>query len=150
MMKLLNLGKVCGLFLFALFFSFPVLAETKQATVYTKFSDQDIVDILKTQYDNIKIRKKGEIQIIEGGIGFAIKNRGEGGLEFIALASDPDKYSLSDLNKWHGEKRFLRAYFYEDNDIILQADLDVEGITREYLLRYVGTFIAGVWQFQQQ
>lgn len=79
---------------FYLLCSFPVLAETKQATVYTKFSDQDIVDILKTQYDNIKIRKKGEIQIIEGGIGFAIKNRAEGGLEFIALASDPDKYFI--------------------------------------------------------
>lgn len=57
MMKLLNLGKVCGLFLFALVFSFPVLAETKQATVYIQFSDQDIVDILKTKYDNIKIRR---------------------------------------------------------------------------------------------
>lgn len=98
----------------------------------------------------IILKLEGEIQIIEGGIGFAIKNRGEGGLEFIALVSDPDKYSLSDLNKWHREKRFLSAYFYEDNDIILQADLDVEGITREYLLRYTGTFIAGVWIFQQQ
>lgn len=77
MMRLLNLGKVYGLFLFALFFSFSTLAATtKQATVYTQFSDQDIVNILKTQYDNVKIAEKGIILITADEIKYLINNLG--------------------------------------------------------------------------
>lgn len=67
MMKLLNLSKVYGLFLFTLLFSFSALARTtKQAIVYTKLSDQYIVDILKTEYDNVEIIEEGTIRISTG------------------------------------------------------------------------------------
>lgn len=150
-MKLLNLSKVCGLFLFALFFSFPVLAETKQATVYTKFSDQDIVDILKIQYDNVKIVEKEIILITAGETKYIIINMGEYGLQFRVFFSDETKFSLSDLNKWNREKRFIKAYFDENNNVALQADLDIDGgITRESVLKSVRTFMFSVWQFQKQ
>lgn len=152
MMRLLNLGKVYGLFLFALFFSFSTLAATtKQATVYTQFSDQDIVNILKTQYDNVKIAEKGIILITADEIKCLINNLGEYGFQFKVLFSDATKFSLSDLNKWNREKRFMRAYFDENNALALQADLDIGGgITRESVLKSVRTFMFSVWMFQQQ
>lgn len=152
MMKRLNLSKVCGLFLFTLLFSFSALASTtKQATVYTQFSDQDIVDILKTQYNNVKILEKEIILITAGETKYLIINMGEYGLQFRVFFSDATKFSLSDLNKWNREKRFIKAYFDENNAVALQADLDVDaGITRESVLKSVRTFMFSVWQFQKQ
>lgn len=110
-------------------------AETKMVKVYTKFSDQQLIDIAKKKYATVELIEKGEIKITnETGIKLLIFNqRDSGSLAFKMYFNDD--ISLKSINKWNATKRFLTAYIDKDGDLVLQDDLDVqEGISEAYLL----------------
>lgn len=121
-----------------------VYAETKTATVYTKFSDQEIINIAKEYYPKVEVEllEKGLICLtLDKGINIFIDNTREGeSLSFFSYRTEED-VTLTKINQWNQEKRFLKLYKDKDGNLFLQADLYVEaGITKEYL----GTFIKTV------
>ncbi|MDO9750552.1 YbjN domain-containing protein [Glaesserella parasuis] len=123
--------------------STPAYAETKMVKVYTNFSDQQLIDIVKKKYPTVKLIEKGEIRITsEMGIKLLILNRDDGSLTFKMYFDDD--ISLKSINKWNATKRFLTAYIVEDHGLVLQDDLDVEeGISEAYLLDTLSrTFVA--------
>lgn len=116
-MRLFNQVKILCISLLSVVFSSSVLANTKQATVYIKFSDQEIVKTIKAKYPHTEILRKGLIRISSNGINYVIDNtRNNGSLSFLISFSNKST-SLSDLNKWNRERRFISAYLDEDNDI---------------------------------
>lgn len=147
-MKLFNQVKILFIWLLGVVFSSSVLAETKQARVYTKFSDQEMVNILKAKYPETSIIEQGKIRVIANGTKHIIYNiRDNGSLTFRVYFSDTSM-SLSDVNKWNRDHRFMMVYLDEDNYTILQSDLDTEkGISKEYLLDFVERFAIGTMLF---
>lgn len=145
-MKRLHFIKTHFLLFISLLFSSAVFAETRQATVHTKFSDQEIVDILKRKYgeDNVTILEKGKIKLVANEFKHIIYNsNNNSSLSFRIYFSDPT--TLADVNKWNQEKRFLTAYLDADGILVLQSDLDVEtGVTEAYLLDFIKRFVLGV------
>ncbi|MWQ15478.1 hypothetical protein GHJ01_10985 [Glaesserella parasuis] len=123
--------------------STPAYAETKMVKVYTKFSDQQLIDIVKKKYPTVKLIEKGKIRITsEMGIKLLILNRDDGSLTFKMYFDDD--ISLKSINKWNATKRFLTAYIDKDGALVLQDDLHVrEGISEAYLLDTLSrTFVA--------
>ncbi|MWQ33145.1 hypothetical protein GFL08_07495 [Glaesserella parasuis] len=123
--------------------STPAYAETKMVKVYTNFSDQQLIDIVKKKYPTVKLIEKGEIRITsEMGIKLLILNRDDGSLTFKMYFDDD--ISLKSINKWNATKRFLTAYIDKDGALVLQDDLHVrEGISEAYLLDTLSrTFVA--------
>lgn len=128
-------------------------AETKMVEVYTKFSDQQLIDIAKKKYPTVKLVKKGIIRISsDSGLKLIIYNdRDDGSLSFNVYFLDVDDASLKILNKWNTTKRFLTAFINEDGDLILQYDLAVkEGISEAYLLDTLATFFMGAYVFMSE
>lgn len=120
-------------------FSTQAYAESKTATVYTKFTDQELVDILKKQYINVEIVKKGRILItFDNGGKLLIENtRQNGSLQFSVFYSDKDSDQVTQrqLNNWNRDYRFFKAYFTSEGSLIIDYDLETEGgISKEYLL----------------
>lgn len=120
-------------------------AETKMVEVYTKFSDQQLIDIVKKKHPTVELIEKGKIRITsDSGIKLVIYNgRDDGSLAF-RMYFDGDNTSLKSINKWNATKRFLTAYIDKDGDLVLQDDLHVrEGISEAYLLDTLSrTFVA--------
>lgn len=114
-------------------------AETKMMRVYTKFSDKEIVDLLKENF-NVTIRDKGAIVVKDKGRNFTMlidNKRDSGSLSFSFIFDKVPSYKV--LNEWNMDKRFLRA-FDLDGYLVLQNDLDVEyGISEEYLVKHVSS-----------
>lgn len=114
-------------------------AETKMMRVYTKFSDKEIVDLLKENF-NVTIPEKGVIKVKNEGMGVTMlidNKRDNGSLSFYFIFNKGTSYKA--LNAWNSDKRFLRAYDI-DGTLILQNDLDVEyGVAKEYLVKHVSS-----------
>lgn len=90
--------------------------------------------------------EKGIILVERMKVKMSIDNsRDNGSLSFwVLFATD---ISLNKLNKWNANKRFLRAY-RDNNEVILESDLDVEGgISEDYLLNHLQILFWGAWIF---
>lgn len=127
-------------------------AETKMVEVYTKFSDQQLIDIVKKKYPTVELIEKGKIRITsDSGIKLVIYNgRDDGSLAF-RMYFDGDNTSLKSINKWNATKRFLVAYIDKDGDLVLQDDLDVEeGISEAYLLDTLTRIFVGAYMFASE
>lgn len=127
-------------------------AETKMVEVYTKFSDQQLIDIVKKKYPTVELIEKGKIRITsDSGIKLVIYNgRDDGSLAF-RMYFDSDNTSLKSINKWNATKRFLVAYIDKDGDLVLQDDLDVEeGISEAYLLDTLTRIFVGAYMFASE
>ncbi len=127
-------------------------AETKMVEVYTKFSDQQLIDIVKKKYPTVELIEKGKIRITsDSGIKLVIYNgRDDGSLAF-RMYFDGDNTSLKSINKWNATKRFLTAYIDKDGDLVLQDDLDVEeGISEAYLLDTLTRIFVGAYMFASE
>lgn len=127
-------------------------AETKMVEVYTKFSDQQLIDIVKKKYSTVKLIEKGKIRITsDSGIKLLIFNQRDNGSLTFRMYFDGDNTSLKTVNKWNATKRFLTAYIDEDGELVLQNDLDVEvGISEAYLLDTLATFFMGAYMFMSE
>lgn len=114
-------------------------AETKMMRVYTKFSDKEIADLLKENF-NVTISEKGFIKVKNEGMGLTMlidNKRDNGSLSFSFIFGKVPSYKV--LNEWNMDKRYLRA-FDLDGYLVLQNDLDVEyGVAKEYLVKHVSS-----------
>lgn len=129
--------------------STPAYAETKMVKVYTKFFDQQLIDIVKKKYPTVKLIEKGKIRITsDSGIKLIISNERDNGSLTFRMYFDSDNTSLKSVNKWNATKRFFTAYIVEDHGLVLQDDLDVEeGISEAYLLNTLARIFIGAYMF---
>ncbi|MDD2169663.1 YbjN domain-containing protein [Glaesserella parasuis] len=98
-------------------------AETKMVEVYTKFSDQQLIDIVKKKYPTVKLIEKGRIRITsDSGLKLIIFNERDNGSLSFKMYFDGDNTSLKSVNKWNATKRFFTAYIVEDYGLVLQDD----------------------------
>ncbi|WP_426879451.1 YbjN domain-containing protein [Glaesserella parasuis] len=124
-------------------------AETKMVEVYTKFSDQQLIDIAKKKYPTVELIEKGWIRITnDSGLKVEIFNDRDNGSLSFKMYFDGDNTSLKRVNKWNATKRFLTAYIDEDDDLVIQDDLSVgEGISEAYLLKTLDRIFIGAYVF---
>ncbi|MDG6274691.1 YbjN domain-containing protein [Glaesserella parasuis] len=127
-------------------------AETKMVEVYTKFSDQQLIDIVKKKYPKVELIEKGRIRITsDSGIKLVIYNQRDDGSLTFRMYFDGDNTSLKSVNKWNATKRFLTAYIDKDGDLALKDDLDVEeGISEAYLLDTLTRIFVGAYLFASE
>ncbi|MDG6342383.1 YbjN domain-containing protein [Glaesserella parasuis] len=127
-------------------------AETKMVEVYTKFSDQQLIDIVKKKYPTVKLIEKGRIRITsDSGLKLIIFNERDNGSLSFKMYFDGDNTSLKSVNKWNATKRFFTAYIVEDYGLVLQDDLDVEeGISEAYLLDTLTRIFVGAYLFASE
>lgn len=122
-------------------------AETKMVEVYTKFSDQQLIDIAKKRYPIVELDGQGKIRITnELGQKVVIFNHSDTGyLSFKMSWGANNNISLKSVNKWNTTKRFLTAYIDAVGNLILHDDLDIEeGISKADLLNVLSrTFMEG-------
>lgn len=115
-------------------------AETKMMRVYTKFSDKEIVDLLKETF-NVTIEDKGVIKVKDKGTDLTMlidNKRSDGSLSFYFFRLN-EEASYKALNAWNSNNPFLKAYNM-NGDFILQNELRVGyGIGEEYLANHVST-----------
>lgn len=120
-------------------------AETEMMRVYTKFSDKEIVDLLKENF-NVTIPKKGVIKVKNKSMDLTMlisNKRDNGSLSFYFFFDKEASYKA--LNAWNSDNRFLRVY-NKDGDLVLQNDLDVGyGIGEEYLFKHVSMLFLAVF-----
>lgn len=119
-------------------------AETEMMRVYTKFSDKEIVDLLKETFD-VTIIEKGVIKVRNKSIDLSmlILNKwNDSSLSF--LFSFDKEASYKALNEWNRDNRFLKV-FNMNGDFILKNDLDVRyGIGEKYLIGHVSKLFLSV------
>lgn len=120
-------------------------AETKMMRVYTKFSDKEIVDLLKENF-NVTIEDKGVIKVKDKGTNLTMlidNKRSDGSLSFYFFRIN-EEASYKALNAWNSNISFLKAYNL-NGDLILQNELRVGfGIGEEYLVKHVSMLFLSV------
>lgn len=120
-------------------------AQSKIATVYTKFTTQQLLNIVKKRYPNSKIhsRDKDAITVFVSDDNKLLLNNAysDGSLQIISHYSD--SAALSKLNKWNRDKRFATAYLTDDGEVVLSYDIDVKGgVTEETILQFIDRMVA--------
>lgn len=120
-------------------------AQSKTATVYTKFTTQQLLNIVKKRYPNSEIpsSNKNFIRIFVSDDNKLILNNSysDGSLQIAAFYND--SIALSKLNKWNRDKRFAMAYLDDDGEVVLSYDIDVKGgVTEETILQFIDRMVA--------
>ena len=101
----------------------PISALATTVNVKDKFSDEQIVQILKDEgYSSVKKRSDGLLVIKIDGTAYIIRNYKDGDLVATYIASGVD-VSYKDMNEWNSKKRLSRAYLDSDRDPHLEADM---------------------------
>ena len=73
------------------------------------------------------------------------------GVILAKLALTDHGLTLEDMNAWNREYMYSRVYLDEDNDVILEAELDmVGGVTIDRVVDFVKTFDQSVALFAEQ
>lgn len=115
-------------------------AESQMMKVYTKFTDDELVQILKKEFPNTKILKSGLIKVSFDNMikALLIDNSHENGSLRISTYF-PEQWSLRQVNDWNLSKRYITAFIEDDGDIFFQRDISVEeGVTEGTILNEVG------------
>jgi hypothetical protein len=61
-------------------------------------------------------------------------------LQLRAGFSGFNKVELKHVNQWNKRYRFSKAYLDDDGDPLLEADLELTGVTRETVVKFVQNF----------
>jgi hypothetical protein len=61
-------------------------------------------------------------------------------LQLRAGFSGFSKVELKHVNQWNKRYRFSKAYLDDEGDPLLEADLDLSGVTRETVIKFVQNF----------
>lgn len=61
-------------------------------------------------------------------------------LQLRAGFSGFSKVELRHMNQWNKRYRFSKAYLDDDGDPLLEADLELTGVTRETVVKFVQNF----------
>lgn len=61
-------------------------------------------------------------------------------LQLRAGFSGFNKVELKHVNQWNKRYRFSKAYLDDDGDPLLEADLELTGVTRETVIKFVQNF----------
>ena len=118
-----------------------VLPAFADEALKNRFSDEELVDILKSEgYSATKILKKGAIQVKVNGTSFLLFNNVDGDLQ-TAYALSGVTLGYDDINEWNRTKRLSRAYLDREMDPVLEADLLANGgLTPRHVSEFFNVF----------
>ncbi len=124
------------------------VAMTANINLKTKFSDEELVQILKDDgYSAVKIIKNQVIRIRVNGRTFLLINYKDGDLQLHYAASGVS-ISYKDINKWNSDRRLSRAYLDSDKDPVLESDLMANaGLTSKHVTEFFRVFRMSVKKY---
>ena len=103
-----------------LFATFTARAEPE---LTTRFTDQQLIDILKEEgYESVKPYKENVLLIKVNGRSLLLFNNDDGDLQAYYGASGV-KVNYEDINEWNRDHRLSRAYLDTELDPVLESDL---------------------------
>lgn len=130
-------------------FTLP-LAATAQEAVKKHYTDQELVDILKSDgYRAVEVSEDRVITIKVDGQTYALYIYDDDDLQLYFGVTG---YELTHehMNDWNRTKRLSRAYLDNENDPILEADLLANaGYTPEQFLEWFKVYNYSVLEFRQ-
>ena len=114
-------------------------AESQMMKVYTKFTNDELVRIIKKQYPNTEILKSGLIRVESEQIRIMVDNRyNDDSLRiFVRFDDNNGTWSLKDVNNWNKDMRFIQSSISGGN-LDFEIDIKTEyGVTEEHILHFV-------------
>jgi len=117
--------------------------------VVDKFSDSELIQIMRSEGYTVKKVKAGTLVIKINGRSYAIFNRKDGDLQAYYGMSGA-KVSYEDINGWNKSKRLSRAYLDSKHDPVLEADLLANGgISEKKVLAFFKVFKISVRAYRK-
>src|SRR5215469_2891552 len=117
-------------------------------SVFTKMKIADLAKVFQNAGYRAEIPTGGNPRILTGMSGYTVAiylyscdDAGCGSLEFSKIFTKSAKMTLSVMNKWNQEKRYVKAYLDTDGDMNLEYDVSFSGgVTSDHLIQAAGVF----------
>lgn len=115
-------------------------AKTETVQVKTEYTDQELIDLLKSEGYSAEKFKDGVIKIKANGRTMLLFNTYKGDLQIAFFVSN--EITFSQANKWNEDKRLASLYRDSEGKAVLQSDLLADaGISKDQIKAFIKTFV---------
>lgn len=141
-----------------------VLAAPKQASpasakvqspapgaIYSAMNIQTLESIMKAEGYSVSIDKDGDIIWKIEGLTAALMIDKEGESLLFQISFTDSKATLQHVNAWNKNKRYSRSYIADDDRVVLELDLGLEGgVSKARVIDYLKTCRVSLGSWAQE